>query len=161
MAQAAQPIPEGFHTLTPHLVIRNAAEAIEFYKKAMGAEEVCRMPGPDGKAIMHAELRIGNSMMFVCDEFPKMGAVSPQALGNSPVTLHLYVEDVDKSYQRAIDAGATERMPPQDMFWGDRYGSFADPFGHNWSVASHTEDLTPEEIGKRAAESMKADGSCV
>ncbi len=158
MAAAAEPIPEGFRTVTPHLVIRNAAEAIEFYKKAFGAEELCRMPSPDGKTVMHAEIKIGDSVLMLCDEFPQMGAQSPQALGGSPVTVHLYVADVDQAYKRAVDAGATAAMPVQDMFWGDRYGKLTDPFGHHWSIATHTEDLAPEDIGKRAAEAFSHGG---
>ncbi len=151
MAGSAKPIPDGYHTITPHLVARDANAAIEFYKRALGAEELCRMPGPDGKKVMHSELKIGDSTIFVCDEFPDHGAVSPQALNGSAVTMHLYVEDADKAYKQAVEAGATGTMEPQDMFWGDRYGSFDDPFGHKWAVATHKEDLTPEDMQQRAA----------
>jgi uncharacterized glyoxalase superfamily protein PhnB len=130
--------------------VRGAAQAIEFYKKAFGAEELTRMPSPDGRTVMHAELQIGDSILFLADEFPEMGARSPKALGGSPVTIHLYVADVDAVFNRAIQAGATAQMPPTDMFWGDRYGKLTDPFGHVWSVATHTEDVPPEEMAKRA-----------
>ncbi len=145
------PIPEGYHTITPHLVIRNAGEAIEFYKEAFGAEEICRMPGPDGKTIMHAEIKIGNSMLMMADEMPQPGGhKSPQTLNGTTVNLCLYVEDCDKVFYRAVEAGASPIMPPADMFWGDRYGKVADPFGHEWAIATHKQDLTPEEIGKGA-----------
>jgi uncharacterized glyoxalase superfamily protein PhnB len=150
VAHAVKPVPAGFHTLTPHLIVRGAAQAIEFYKKAFGAEELTRMPSPDGRTVMHAELQIGDSILFLADEFPEMGARSPKALGGSPVTIHLYVADVDAVFNRAIQAGATAQMPPTDMFWGDRYGKLTDPFGHVWSVATHTEDVPPEEMAKRA-----------
>lgn len=145
-----KPIPEGHPTLTPHLIIKDAARAIDFYKKAFGAEEVMRMPMPDGR-LMHASLKFGNSMLFLCDEFPEhgCGGASPQTLKNSHATMHIYVEDVDKAYQRAVDAGATAQMPPQDMFWGDRYGTLIDPFGQPWSLATHKEELSPEEMKKR------------
>src|SRR5262249_33517094 len=146
--------------VTPHLVCRNAPAAIEFYKKAFRAEEIKRMPGPDGRTIMFAELKIGDSRVFLNDEFPQMGCKSPQALGGSPVTVHLYVEDVDAVYNQAVSAGATAAMPVQDQFWGDRYGMLVDPFGHTWSVANHMEDLTPQEIGARAAKMFGAGGPC-
>jgi PhnB protein len=142
-------IPEGKHTIVPHLVIQGAAKAIEFYKKAFGAVEEARMPTPDGK-IMHACLKIGDSCLFLCDEFPDMGGCkSPQALGGTPVTIHLNVEDADAVFARAVAAGATAKMPPADMFWGDRYGKLTDPFGHDWSVSTHKEDVSPEEMKKR------------
>jgi PhnB protein len=148
----SKPIPEGHHTITPHLVIRDAAKAIDFYKKAFGAVELGRMPMPDGK-IMHADLKIGDCHLFLAEEFPGMSK-SPLALGGSPVTLHLYVEDVDSFFQRAVGAGAKVKMPIADMFWGDRYGQLADPFGHEWSIATHKEDPTPEEMKKRAEAAM-------
>jgi len=151
MAGRVSPIPEGHHTVTPHLIIRDAAGAIDFYKKAFGAEEIMRMPGPDGKSIMHAEVKIGDSFVYIASEFPDMGCKSPQSFGGSPVTLHLYVDNVDSLFQRAISAGAKAVMPLTDMFWGDRYGQVDDPFGHRWSMATHVEDLSPEEIGRRAA----------
>lgn len=148
----ANPIPDGFGTLTPHIVVQNAAEAIEHYKEAFGAEEVCRLPSPDGK-IMHAELKIGSSMMMLCDEFDMPGAPkTPQALNGTPCTLHLYCEKVDESFQRAVDAGCTPVLPPADAFWGDRFGKVVDKFGHHWSIATHLEDLTPEQIGQKAQE---------
>ena len=148
--KATKPIPDGYHTLTPHLTIRDAGAAIEFYKKAFGAEEVFRMPAPDGK-LMHAEVRIGDSTLMINDEMPDFGTRGPQTIGGSPVTIHIYVSDVDAFFERATNAGAKVDMPVADMFWGDRYGKLEDPFGHKWSVGTHTEDLTPEEIGERAA----------
>jgi uncharacterized glyoxalase superfamily protein PhnB len=152
-------IPEGFHTITPHLIIRGAAAAIDFYKKAFGATEVCRHPGQDGKTLMHAELKIGDSHLFLADEFPQMGCKSPLALGGSPVTISLYVEDTDAVFNRAVAAGAQVRMPPMDMFWGDRYGQITDPFGHVWSIATHKEDVSPEELARRAQAAFK-EGAC-
>lgn len=150
MAISSKPIPEGHHTVTPHLVIRGAAEAIDFYKKALGAEEIMRMASPDGK-IAHAELKIGDSIVYLADEFPNMGvAKSPQTLGGTTATLNLYVKDVDTSFQRAVSAGAKVNMPVADMFWGDRYGTLTDPFGHVWGIATHKEDLSAEEIEERA-----------
>jgi PhnB protein len=150
MTNQIKAVPEGFHTLTPHLVIKGASQAIEFYKKAFGAQEIVRLPGPDGKSIMHAQLKIGDSPLFLVDESPEMGNRGPQSHGGSPVTIHVYVDDVDTVYNQAVAAGAQVRMPLADAFWGDRYGQVADPFGHQWSLASHKEDLTSEEIGKRA-----------
>jgi PhnB protein len=158
MAGKAKPIPDGFHTITPHMIIRGAAKAIEFYKKAFGAEEIMRMPGPDGQSIMHAEIRIGDSVIMLNDEFPDWGKVSPQALNGSPVTIHLYVNDADAVFNKAVQAGATAIMPVADMFWGDRYGCLQDPFGHHWSVATHIADYTPEECMKRCQEAMG--GAC-
>jgi len=146
--KATRPIPEGYHTVTPHLTVRDAAGAIEFYKKAFGAEECFRMPSPDGK-IMHAEIRIGDSAVMINDEMPDFAKNSPQSIGGSPVTLHLYVSDADAFFARATREGAKVDMPLMDAFWGDRYGKLEDPFGHKWSVATHKEDLTPEEIGQR------------
>ncbi len=144
-------IPKGYHTVTSALSVRGAAEAIAFYKKAFGAQEVMRMASPDGQRIMHAELKIGDSIVWLGDEFPDMGCRSPQSLGGSTAALHLYVPDVDAAFKRAVEAGAQVRMPVSDMFWGDRYGRVADPFGHEWGLATHKEDLKPAEIGKRAA----------
>jgi uncharacterized glyoxalase superfamily protein PhnB len=151
----ANPVPEGFGTVTPHLVIEKCDQAIEFYKKAFGAEEICRMPGPDGKTLMHAELKIGNSMLMMAEAMPEYGMKGAQALGGSPVVVHLYVSDVDNFIDKAVKAGAELTMPPMDMFWGDRYGKLKDPYGHNWSVATHTKDMTPEEIAKAGVEFMK------
>ncbi|MGH9382411.1 MAG: VOC family protein [Thermoanaerobaculia bacterium] len=145
-----QPIPEGHEGLIPHLICDPCAEAIEFYKQAFGAEETTRMPGPDGKRIMHAAILIDRRPLFLNDDFPEMSPegkeCSPKALGGSPVTVHRYVENVDAAAQRAIDAGATVVMPVEDCFWGDRYGILKDPFGHNWSLATHISDPTPEEM---------------
>jgi len=150
MTTRIKPIPEGHHTLTPHLVVKGASQAIEFYKRAFGAEEIVRMPGPDGKSVMHAELKIGDSRLWLVDEFPAMGSLGPHGIGGTPVTIHVYVEDADAIFNQAVAAGAEVRMPIQDAFWGDRYGLIVDPFGHKWSVATHKEDLTPEELAKRA-----------
>jgi uncharacterized glyoxalase superfamily protein PhnB len=142
---AAKPIPEGMHSLTPHLICAGAADAIDFYKRAFNAAEQARLPGPDGK-LMHAAVRIGDSTLMLVDENPQWGALGPKSLKGSPVTIHLYVEDVDATVAQAVSAGAKVTMPVADMFWGDRYGQIEDPFGHHWSVATHTRDLTPEEI---------------
>jgi uncharacterized glyoxalase superfamily protein PhnB len=152
--KATSAIPKGYQSISPHLVVRDAGKAIEFYKQVFGATELLRMPGPDGK-IMHAEIRIGNSVVFLCEEFPKMNVLSPLSLNGSGVTVHLYTENADAVVDRATKAGATVTMPLADMFWGDRYGKLQDPFGHQWSVASHQWDLTPEEMSKAAAEAMK------
>ncbi len=144
-----QPVPPGYHTVTASLIVRDAAAAIEFYKKALGAEERMRMATPDGR-IGHAELKIGDSLIFLADEMPGMSCKSPQSLGGTANNLFLYVEDVDTSFQRATDAGVQVVMPVADMFWGDRFGSFMDPFGHSWSMATHVEDLSPQEIEERA-----------
>lgn len=149
---AAKPIPDGFRTVTPHLIIQGAAEAMEFYKKAFGAEETARMPGPDGKSVMHGQLKLGDSVLMVAEEQPEMGSQSPARLGGSPVCISLYVEDCDAVAKKAIDAGCTELFPVQDMFWGDRYGQISDPYGHVWEIMTHKEDLTPEEMGKKMAE---------
>jgi uncharacterized glyoxalase superfamily protein PhnB len=126
--------------------VRNAAKMIEFYKKAFGAVEISRAPGPDGKSIIHAMLKIGDSIVFLNDEFPEMGGLSPLANKTTPVTLHLYVDDADKQYQQALNAGAEVVMPIADMFWGDRYGIVKDPSGHQWSIAHHVQDLTPQQM---------------
>ncbi len=149
MPKPVSAIPPGYHTLTACLVVREGGRAIEFYKQAFGATVRMRMDGPDGK-VMHAELAIGDSVLMLSDENPQQGAVSPAALGGSPVTLFMYVPDVDTAFQRAITAGAQAVMPVADMFWGDRYGQVQDPFGHKWSMATHTEDVSPEEIARRA-----------
>lgn len=141
----ARPIPEGMHSLTPHLVCGGAADAIAFYQRAFGAVELSRLPGPDGR-VMHASVRIGDSVLMLNDEWPEMGAVGPTKLGGTAVTIHLYVTDVDAAVAQAAAAGAKVTMPPADMFWGDRYAQIEDPFGHKWSLATHLEDLTPEQI---------------
>jgi len=147
--KAKQAIPTGYHTVTPSLFVRNGAEAIEFYKKAFGAEERMRMAGPDGK-IGHAELKIGDSMIFLSDENPAFGTKSPESLGGITGALYLYVEDVDQAFQRAIDAGGQVKMPVADMFWGDRVGNFVDPYGHSWTLSTHTQDLTAQEMEEGA-----------
>jgi len=142
-------IPKQHDFLIPHLVCDRCADAIEFYKAAFGAVEVSRAPAPDGKRIMHAEVRIDGKPLFLNDDFPEFcggKAQSPGALGGTPVTIHRYVADCDAAIERAKDAGATVKMPPADMFWGDRYGVVVDPFGHNWSIATHLRDLTPEQM---------------
>jgi PhnB protein len=150
MAVSAKPIPEGFHTVTPALVVRDAVKAIDFYKKAFGAQELVRMPSPDGK-IMHAELKIGDSIIFLSDEMPMPGSVkSPQSLGGSTCTLNVYVPNVDDVFKQAIAAGGKESMPVADQFWGDRYGTLVDPFGYSWGIATHKEDLSPAEMRERS-----------
>ncbi|MHB1669804.1 MAG: VOC family protein [Thiomonas sp.] len=146
-------IPDGMHSLTPHLVCRNAAAAIDFYRRAFGAIERFRLPTPDGKLI-HACVLIGDSQLFLFDEMPEHGALGPQALKGSPVTIHLQVQDADATFARAVDAGAKITMPLADMFWGDRYGQIEDPFGHHWAVATHVRDLSPEQIQTAAAKAM-------
>ena len=154
---AVQPIPEGYHTVTPYLIVKGAAQALEFYKKALGAAETLRLADPTGK-VMHAEIKIGDSIVMLADEFPEMGAKSPQTIGGSPVGICLYVPNVDQLFKQAVAAGAKEERPVKDQFYGDRSGTLRDPFGHQWTIATHKEDLTPEEIGKRAAEWMKKKG---
>ena len=151
MAQV-KPIPEGMHTVTPHLVCAGAADAIEFYKKAFDATEAGRLAGPQGK-LMHAMIRIAGSAVMLVDEFPQWNSLGPKALKGSPVTIHLYVEDVDACVERAVAAGAKITMPLEDMFWGDRYCRLEDPFGHRWSVATHLRDVSPEEM-RRAMQNM-------
>lgn len=148
-----RPIPERFHSVTPSLVIRDAARAIDFYKKAFGAQERSRMAGPDGK-IYHAEIAIGDSIVMISDEMPNASVRSPQALNGTTVGLFLYFDDVDPVFNQAVAAGAKVTMPLADQFWGDRYGQVTDPFGHNWSLATHIEDVSQEEMGRRAQESM-------
>jgi PhnB protein len=146
MAHNVKAIPEGYHTISPSLTCKDAARAIDFYKKAFNAQEIMRMPSPDGK-ISHAELRIGDSIIFLNDE---MGPMTGAATGTPRIYLFLYVEDADKTFESAVKAGAKVEMPLENQFWGDRYGKLTDPFGHEWGVATHVEDLTPEEIDKRA-----------
>lgn len=149
-----QPIPEGFHAVTAHLVVQDAPRALAFYQEAFGAEVLMKAMMPGGEALMHAEFRIGNSMLMLAEENTEWGAISPRTLGGSPVVLHLYVPDVDAAYKRAMEAGCTVLMPPTDMFWGDRYGKVQDPFGHHWSLATHVEDVSPEEVERRALEAF-------
>lgn len=148
----AKPIPDGMHTVTPHLVCAGAADAIEFYKKAFNAVEGGRLPGPNGR-LMHAMIRIAGSAVMLVDEMPEWGALGPKSLKGSPVTIHLYVEDVDAFVKRAVAAGAKITMPVADMFWGDRYGKVEDPFGHQWSVATHIRDVSMDEM-KQAMRKM-------
>lgn len=153
----AHPIPDGHRALTPHLVIKGAADAIEFYKKAFGAVELSRMEMPGQTKVGHAELQIGDSKLFLADEFPEFGAVAPGS--SSPVTIHLYTTDADATFAAAVQAGATVSMPLENAPWGDRYGKLIDPFGHHWSIAEHLEDLTPEQIHERMAAAF-AGGPC-
>jgi PhnB protein len=145
MPTAVKPIPDGMHSLTPHLVCAGAGDAIEFYKKAFNAVELMRLPGPGGK-LMHAAVRIGDSMLMLVDESPEWGALGPKSLKGSPVTIHLQVANVDEVVERAVAAGAKVTMPVADAFWGDRYGQLEDPFGHHWSVATHVRDMSPQQI---------------
>lgn len=157
MSKPTQAIPPGRENLIPHLVCDPCSEAIEFYKKAFGAEEIHRVPAPDGCRIMHAAIRIGNSFVFLVDDFPEFcggKSSSPKALKGTPVMLHHYVANCDAAIKRAQDAGATVTMPAADMFWGDRYGVVTDPFGHTWSFATHVKDLTPEEMQKGMIEAF-------
>jgi uncharacterized glyoxalase superfamily protein PhnB len=148
-----QAVPPLYGSVTPALVIRDCTRAIEFYKQAFGAKELSRMPGPDGK-LMHAEIQIAGRVVMLGDEAPAMGALSPQTVGGSSTRLMLYVKDCDAVFQRAVAAGATAEMPPADMFWGDRYGTLVDPFGHKWAVATHLRDMTPKQMAAAAAEFM-------
>jgi PhnB protein len=150
MAAAVRPIPEGYHSVTPYLIFNRAGDAIEFYKKALGAAEVMRMGDPSGK-VHHAEIRIGDSRIMMADEHPELQALSPKTIGGSPVSIHLYVEDVDAAVERAVKAGATLVRPVADQFYGDRVGGIEDPFGYRWFIATHKEDLTMDEIRRRAA----------
>ncbi|HEY8524262.1 MAG TPA: VOC family protein [Acidimicrobiales bacterium] len=151
---AVQPIPEGYPRVIPYLVVDGAAAAIDFYTQVLGAEERMRMDAPDGK-VAHAELGLGDSVIMLADEFPEMGARAPRSVGGTPVSVMVYVEDVDAVVARAVEAGATVTRPVEDQFYGDRLGEFEDPFGHRWNIATHVEDVSPEEIGKRAAEAMR------
>jgi uncharacterized glyoxalase superfamily protein PhnB len=148
-------IPQGMHSVTPHLVCAGAAKAIEFYKQAFGAEEGARLPGSDGR-LMHATVKIGDSQVMLVDEMPEWGALGPKSLKGSPVTIHLYVDDVDAVVARAVQAGAKVTMPVADQFWGDRYGKLEDPFGHHWSVATHVRDVSMEEAQKAMREMEKS-----
>ena len=150
----AKAIPDGYTTVTPFLNIKGAAEAMDFYKKAFGAEEQVRMPGPDGR-LMHAAVKIGDSTVMLADEMPEWGSLGPTSLKGSPVTIHLYVEDADRFVERAAKAGAKVTMPVSEQFWGDRYGKIEDPFGHHWSVATHVRDVTPEDMKKAMKEMEK------
>ena len=144
-----QPVPEGYHTLTAYLAVDDAAAAIDFYGRAFGAKERVRMAGP-GDSVMHAELEIGDSLLMLSDPFPQASTKPPKELGGTSASIFMYVEDIDSMYKQAIDAGATSLMEPDDMFWGDRFGSVQDPFGHSWTIATHIEDVSPEEMEKRS-----------
>ena len=150
MATNVKPIPEGYHSVTPYLIIKGAADAIEYYKKSFGATELFRMPTPDGK-IGHAEIKIGDSPIMLADEHPDLGHVGPQTLGGTSVGIMIYVDDVDAMFKRAISGGGQEIKALQDQFYGDRSGTLKDPFGHMWTVATHVEDVAPEEMEKRMA----------
>ncbi len=154
---AVKPIPDGYHAITPYLIIQGAAKALDFYKKAFGAIEVMRMDGGNGQ-IMHAEIRIGDSMVMLADEFPDMGYKGPQAYGGTPVSLMIYVQDVDARFNQAVAAGAKVIKPLQDQFYGDRSGTVTDPFGHMWTIASHKEDVPPDEMNRRFEAMMKQKG---
>jgi PhnB protein len=148
-----QPVPEGYHTITPYLAVEDASTAIDFYKKAFGAKERVQMAGPGG-SVMHAELEVGDSLIMLSDPFPQASTKPPKELGGTSVSIFAYVEDIDSVYKQAIDAGATSLMEPDDMFWGDRFGSVQDPFGHSWTIATHVEDVSPEEMEARSKEFM-------
>ena len=148
-----KPVPEGYHTITPFMTVRNAARAIEFYKQAFGAQEIGVMKGPDGK-VMHAELKIGDSIIMMGDEFPEYGSLSPESVGGSSGGLHIYVPNVDEAFDRAVKAGAQVEMPVADQFWGDRYGRLKDPFGHRWSIGTRVREVPMDEMKKAMDESM-------
>jgi PhnB protein len=148
MSESVKIIPEGYHSVNPYLVVRNADRAIEFYKRAFGAEERFRIHGPDNKAIMHAELKIGDSVFMLTEESPDMKTLSPESIGGSPVSLYIYVKDVDSIFNQAVSEGATILHPVNDQFYGDRSGYLKDPFGHLWSIATHKKDLSPDELRK-------------
>jgi len=152
---AVKPIPDGYHSITPCLTVKGADRAIDFYRRAFGAEELGRMNGPDGKTVMHAELKIGDSRFFLGDEIPGMGNRSPQSLGGTPSGIYLYVRNVDETFRKAVEAGATVKRPLEDMFWGDRTGSLLDPYGHIWDLATHREDVPPEEMERRGRDFLK------
>jgi PhnB protein len=152
---ATKPIPEGYHSVTPYLAVEDAAQAIDYYKKAFGAKERVRMDAPGGK-IGHAELEIGDSVVMLSDPFPDASTKAPKELGGTSSSIMMYVEDVDASVKKAVDAGATIRMEVADQFWGDRFGTIEDPFGHVWGIATHVEDVPPEEMAERAKQAMAA-----
>ncbi len=154
---AARPIPEGYHSVSPALAVEGAAEAIDFYKRAFGARERYRMPGPEG-TVAHAELEIGDSVVMLSDPFPQSTVKPPTQLGGTSVGIFVYVEDVDAVFQQAVDAGATVTMALDDQFWGDRFGTVTDPYGHSWSLATHIEDVPPEEMEERGKQALAAMG---
>jgi len=155
MTKSVKPIPEGYHSVTPYLAVHDAARALEFYQRVFGGEEIMRMNNPQGR-VSHAEIKIGDSILMLAEETPNSGLRSPQSLHGSTVSLFVYLEDVDSVFNKAVAAGAQEVQRPADMFWGDRYGRLTDPFGHSWSLATHIEDVSPEEMGKRAQQAAKA-----
>jgi len=155
LAKAVAPVPEGYHTVTACLTVRGAGKAIGFYKKAFGAEVLDRMNGPDGKSVVHAALKIGDSRIFISDEFPGMGGRAPDTLGGTTSTFYLYVKDVDAAVRKAVEAGGTLKNPVENAFWGDRFGTIADPFGFIWDLATHVEDVPPDEMRKRGEAFMK------
>jgi PhnB protein len=157
MASKVKPIPDGYHTATPYLILSDAAKAIEFYKRAFGAAELMRFPAPGGK-IGHAEIKIGDSQIMLADEHPDMGYKSPTSLGGTPVSIMLYVTDVDATAAQAVSAGARVTKPVQDQFYGDRSGTLTDPFGHVWHISTHKEDVAPDEMERRMKEAMKQAG---
>ena len=150
-----KPIPDGHHSITPTITVKGASSAIEFYKKAFGAQELSRFPGPDGITIMHAEIKIGDSLIMLNDEYPAMGCKSPQSVGGATGGLFLYVQDADDTFNKAVSAGAKPQMPMMDAFWGDRFGSIIDPYGHVWSIATRKKDMTHDELRKAGEEFMK------
>lgn len=150
-----KPIPDGYHSITPTLTIKGASEAIEFYKKAFDAKEIFRFEGPDGKSIMHAEIKIGDSAIMLNDEMPQMGCLSPQSTGSTSSGIFMYVQDADAVFNKAVSAGAKPQMPMMDAFWGDRFGSIIDPFGHVWAISTRKKDMTPEEMKKAGQEAFK------
>lgn len=152
-------IPDGFRSITPHLVVKNGMQAIEFYKKAFGAEQVMVMPGPGG-GLMHGEVKIGDSIVMLADEWPGMHQKAPESLNGSTVVIGIYTSDCDALFNRATKAGATPVMPPTNMFWGDRYSQVKDPYGHVWSIATHVEDVSPDECGRRMQEAFSKPGAC-
>jgi PhnB protein len=154
---AVKPIPDGYHSVTPYLIVSDAAAAIDFYKRAFGAKELMRYAMPGGK-VAHAEVQIGDSIVMLADEFPEMGVRSPKSIGGTPVSMAVYVEDVDTRFQQALSAGAKVQRPLKDQFYGDRSGTLEDPFGHVWTISTHKEDLTPEEMQRREAEMRKQGG---
>lgn len=160
MSGPVKPIPEGARSVAPHLIVKGASEAIAFYERAFGAKEKVRMVMPGSQEVGHAELSIGDSVIYLADEFPSWGALGPLSLGGSPVVIHLYVEDADAVFDRAVDAGATVKMPLENAFWGDRYGKLVDPFGHHWSISTHIEDVPPDQLVERMNAAMAAGSGC-
>ncbi len=154
MPAPVKPIPDGFHSVTPYLTVNNTLKALEFYAKAFGAKTISSMPGPGG-ATMHAEMWVGNSIVMLNDEFPQWGVKSPLTYGGTPVSLHIYLENADAAFEKAVAAGCTVQAPPSDMFWGDRYCKVTDPFGHVWGIATRKENPTPEQLAQRQAEMLK------